>query len=136
MRFNTCQNCGRYDWACKGECMDSELVKHESGATSSKLELDFHDLPYAGLEAAARRFAYGRKRHGRFNWKQGDASFAEERLKHAITHVARFAENRSQEDLDAILCNFMMIADYRSRGLLSLDPVKDFQMQGKDEPNK
>jgi hypothetical protein len=101
-------------------------------ATSSKIDLDFHDLPYAGLEAAARRFAYGRKKHGRFNWKQGDSVFAEERLKHAINHAVLFMEERNQDDLDAVLCNFMMIAWYKQQNILSLNPVKDFMMQGKE----
>lgn len=115
----------------------TELVTvGKTKATSSKIDLDFHDLPYVGLEAAARRFAYGRKRHGRFNWKQGDAAFAEERLKHAMNHAALFMEERNQDDLDAVLCNFMMIAWYNHQGILSHDPVKDFMMQGKDESNK
>jgi hypothetical protein len=99
-------------------------------ATSSKIDIDFHDLPYAALEAAGRRFAFGRKRHGRFNWKQGNKEFAEERLKHLVNHVALFCEERRQEDLDAILCNAMMIAWFNDHGLLSHDPVKDFMYQG------
>lgn len=112
----------------------TELVTvGKTKATSSKLDIDFHDLPYAGLEAAARRFAYGRIRHGRFNWKKGDAIFAEERLKHLVNHLMLFCEERQQEDLDAVICNAMMIAWYKDKGVLSLDPVKDFMMQGKEE---
>lgn len=104
-----------------------------NGATSSKLELDMHDLPYAALRSAAHRFNYGRKRHGRFNWKQGDTKFAEERLKHLVNHMMIFCEERTQEDLDAILCNAMMIAWYMDKGILSLDPVKDFMFDGKEK---
>jgi hypothetical protein len=112
----------------------TELVTvGKTDATSSKLDYDFHDLPYAALEAAARRFAYGRKRHGRFNWKKGDSAFVEERLKHLANHLALFMEERQQDDLDAVLCNAMMIAWYNQHGLLSKDPVKDFMMQGKEE---
>lgn len=107
----------------------------KSSATSSKLDMDFHDLPYAGLAAAARRFAYGRKRHGRFNWKNGDATFAEERLKHLANHLALFNEERQIEDLEAVICNAMMIAWYMDKGILSRDQVKDFMMQGKEETN-
>lgn len=116
--------------------MEGKLVKHKSGATSTEIDLDFHDLPYAGLVSAARRFALGHKKHGRFNWKKGDNEFVEERLKHAMNHAARFCEYRLIEDLDAVLCNFMMIAWYNEHGLLSTDPVKDFLMHGKQVVNK
>lgn len=106
-----------------------------SKATSSKLDVDLHDLPYAGLIAAGRRFAYGRIRHGRFNWKQGDAIFAEERLKHLANHLALFNEERQQVDLDAVICNAMMIAWFMERGILSIEPVKDFMYQGKEDKN-
>lgn len=102
-------------------------------ATSSKLEADFHDLPYAGLLAGARRFAYGRKRHGRFNWKQGDKEFAEERIKHLVNHVMLFAEFRQEADLDALICNAMMIAWFKDTGRFSVNPVKDFMFQGKEK---
>src|ERR1700687_2107157 len=112
--------------------MEGKIVKpSKSDATSTQLENDFHDLPYAGLLAAARRFGLGHYKHGRFNWKKGDMEFAEERLKHAMNHAARFCEYRLQEDLDAVLCNFMMIAWYKEHGLFSTDPVKDFTMHGK-----
>lgn len=104
----------------------------KSNATSSKLELDLHDLPYAGLAAAARRFNYGRKRHGRFNWKLADALFAEERLKHLVNHLMLFCEERRQEDLDAVLCNAMMIAWYKEAGILSNNPTVDFLLDGKE----
>lgn len=105
----------------------------KTNATSSKLDLDMHDLPYAGLVAAARRFAYGRVRHGRFNWTKGDAVFAEERLKHLCHHLALFCAERQQEDLDAVICNAMMIAWYKEAGILSNNPMVDFMMQGKEE---
>ncbi len=97
-----------------------------AGATSSKLELDFHDLPYAGLASAARRFFYGRKRHGRFNWRKGNSRFAEERLNHAFNHLALFCEERQQADLDAALCNLMMVAHYYDTNILSKTPVQQF----------
>lgn len=100
-------------------------------ATSSELNYDFHDLPYAGLLAAARRFHLGHYKHGRFNWTKGDGAFAEERLKHLAAHLAKFITYRSQEDLDAILCNAMMIADFDYRGVLSHEPRVDFLMEGK-----
>lgn len=103
-----------------------------NGATSSKLEVDFHDIPYAALTAMGRRFAYGRKRHGRFNWSKGDKFFAEERLKHLSNHLALFCEERLQEDLDAVLCNAAMIAWYYENGIMSKNPKVDFMFEGKE----
>jgi len=93
--------------------MEGKVIKHDSGATSSELNEDWNDLPFAGLVAAARRFYFGRQKHGRFKWKRGNSEFAEMRLSHALRHAALFAETRKQEDLDALLCNFMMVAWYR-----------------------
>lgn len=109
------------------------VVDSKTGATSSKMDFDMHDLPYAALRMTGERFAYGRKRHGRFNWKQGGPEFAEERLKHLVNHVALFCEERKLEDLQALLCNAMMAAWYYDRGILSKNPVKDFIMQGKEK---
>lgn len=117
--------------------MERKLVKPtKSDATSTELKPDFLDLPYAGLLAAARRFGLGHYKHGRFNWKKGDREFAEVRLNHAMNHMARFCEYRLQEDLDATLCNLMMIAWFWEHGLFSTDPVKEFTMHGKTEEKK
>lgn len=96
----------------------SDLLKHGCGATSTQLDEQWDDLPLEGLRAAARRFAYGRSRHGKGNWKKGDAEFANERLNHMLRHAHLFSEHRRQEDLDAVLCNAMMLADYKARGLM------------------
>lgn len=104
----------------------------KSKATSSKIDMNFHDLPYAGIVAAARRFFYGQHRHGRFNWTKGDKVFAEERIKHLINHIHLFNEERKQEDLDAIVCNSMMVADFYARNLVSKNPRKDFMYFGKE----
>lgn len=102
-----------------------------AGATSSELNFDYHDLPFPALLATARRFFLGHYKHGRFNWKKGDSQFAEERMKHLAAHTFKFLSYRQQEDLDALLCNAMMIADFAYRGVLSRDPVKDFMHEGK-----
>lgn len=145
MRLNTCKNCGKYDWACKGECVskvedENPKIVSVGGATSSELEYDFHDLPFAGVMAAARRFAMGRPRHGRFNWKKGNAEFAEARLNHMMKHAALFSEYRKQDDLDAVICNGMMLAHFMYTGVMSQQPLRDFYLQGKtqiqDVPNK
>lgn len=98
--------------------MDGEVVKHASGATATRLEESWNLIPFSGLQAAARRFWIGEQRHGARNWEQGDDAFAEERLKHMMRHAALFNEYRKQEDLDAVLCNAMMLAKYKERGFL------------------
>lgn len=97
------------------------------------MEIDYHDIPHSALAAMGRRFNYGRRRHGRFNWKKGNAAFAEERLKHLVHHVSMFAEYRRQADLDAILCNAAMLAWYMDRGILSENPFDDFMFEGKEQ---
>ena len=111
------------------------IVVGNTGATSSELNFDFHDLPYAGLLYPARRFHLGHYKHGRFNWTKGDRQFAEERLKHLMAHTSRFMTYRNLEDLDALLCNAMMICDFHSRGILSLNPRQEFLMEGKRNDN-
>jgi hypothetical protein len=113
--------------------LEQIVADKTTGATSSKMDFDMHDLPYEALRMAATRFAYGRGRHGRFNWRRGKQEFAEERLKHLVNHVMLFAAERQQVDLEALLCNAMMIAWYYDNGIMSKDPVKDFMEQGKQE---
>jgi Domain of unknown function (DUF5664) len=101
--------------------VDGEIVKPtKSEATSTELLEDWNDLPFPALQMAARRFFLGRKKHGRFNWQKGDAEFAEVRLSHCIRHLILFAEERHLEDLDAALCNLMMIAWYVWKGVMKL----------------
>jgi Domain of unknown function (DUF5664) len=97
--------------------MEGQIVKPtKSDATSTELNEDWNDLPFAALQAAARRFNLGRMKHGRFNWQYGDEEFAEVRFSHMLRHAFLFQQNRRQEDLDALLCNAMMIAWYKERG--------------------
>lgn len=98
--------------------MLGEIEKHASGATATKLDESWNLIPFAGLQAAARRFFVGEQRHGARNWEQGDDAFAEQRLKHFMRHAALFVEYRRQEDLDAVLCNAMMLAKFKERGFL------------------
>lgn len=98
--------------------MDGEIVKHKSGATATKLDEGWNLLPFAGMQYAARRFFLGMSRHGARNWEKGDEDFAEERLKHFVRHAALFGEYRRREDLEAVLCNGMMLAFFYERGLM------------------
>ena len=108
-----------------------ELVTVE-GATSSKQDCDSHDIPWAAVRMIGERLFYGRKRHGRFNWKRGEAGFAEERIKHLVTHTMLFAEHRRLEDLQALLCNAAMLAWYWDNGKVSTNPTKQFMEEGKE----
>ena len=114
--------------------MEGKIVKPtKSKATSTLLMEDWHDLPFAALQAAARRFNLGRSKHGRFNWKQGDAAFVEERIKHLVRHVMLFAETRQQDDYDALICNAMMVGWFMLKGIMSETPFHSFLMEGKEE---
>jgi hypothetical protein len=95
---------------------NEEKQVYENGATASKLDERFDLIPFAGLEYAARRFALGAKKHGSRNWESGDRGFAEARLNHLLRHAAAFAETRQTEDLEAIICNGMMLAKFRAEG--------------------
>ncbi len=106
--------------------MEGDIIKPgNSGATSTKLDEDWNDLPFSALQAAARRFNFGRMKHGRFNWKKGDEEFAEVRLSHMLRHAHLFAEEKHIEDLDALLCNAMMLAWYVDKGILRLKDESD-----------
>lgn len=71
----------------------TELTKHPSGATSSKVS-DYAQIPKHSLDRLAARFAYGEKIHGRHNWKKGlhDKSYLIDRLNHVICHTLTLIE--------------------------------------------
>lgn len=103
--------------------MEGDVVKSASGATSTKLEECWSLLPFAALQAMARRFWVGKQKHAPRNWEQAiksrDEDFAEARLDHCCRHMALFAEFRRQEDLDAVLCNAAMLAHFKAWGMLA-----------------
>ncbi len=78
----------------------SELTKHPSGATSSKV-YDFAQIPRYSLERLAARFMHGEKIHGRDNWKKGlhDKSYLIDRLNHVICHTFALIEELEAGEL-------------------------------------
>lgn len=102
--------------------MEGEVVKSASGATSTKLEESWALIPFAALQAMARRFWVGEQKHAPRNWEKAieakDDKFAELRLSHCYRHMALFAEFRRQEDIDAVLCNAAMLAHFKANGML------------------
>ena len=98
--------------------IDYDRVAYEGGATRSPMKERFDLIPHSGLQAIARRFAYGAERHGDRNWESGGAEFAETTINHLMKHVALFSQHRRQEDLDALLCNGVMLAEFKRRELL------------------
>lgn len=102
--------------------MEGKVVKSASGATSTKLDDRYDLIPAVAIESIARRFGVGAKKHAPRNWELAianhDEEFAEKRLAHLYRHVALFAEFRRQEDLDAIGCNFAMLAHFKAHGML------------------
>lgn len=103
--------------------MEGDLVKGVSGATSTRLDESWSLIPFAALQAIARRFWIGAQKHAPRNWERAivakDEDFAERRLDHLLRHAALFAEFRRQEDLDAIGCNFAMLAHFKANGMLA-----------------
>lgn len=94
------------------------LRKHKGGATSTDLgEVRYDLIPPAGLRCAARRAYIGAVRHGEFNYLRSvTEDFAKERLNHMMKHLVEFATYRRMEDLDAVIFNGMMIAEFKERG--------------------
>lgn len=126
-----CSVCGRRDGGHSAACVrgkeeaavsstSATLNTHDGGATSSYLgEVRFDLVPSAGIVAAARRAAFGAKRHGEWNWRKSvTRDFAIERLNHLNKHLLEFNEFFRQEDLDAIIFNAMMIAEFKKSGVL------------------
>lgn len=101
----------------------SEIVRHSSGATSSRLDERYDLIPHEAMKAMARRFAFGAKRHSPDNWKKGDADYARERLNHLWQHLSAFTETGRQEDLDAVITNAAMLCEMKSRGLMLEKPT-------------
>lgn len=102
--------------------MEGDVTRSQSGAQSTKLEECWELIPFAALQAMARRFWIGALKHAPRNWEKAiesrDEDFAEVRLKHCFRHMSLFAEFRRQEDLDAVLCNAAMLAHFKSHGML------------------
>lgn len=99
------------------------------GIKSTHIPERFDLVPFEGVRSAARRFAYGAKKYAERNWESANESGAKDRLNHLVRHCILFAQFRRWEDLDALLCNGMMMAYYKEKGLLEqIDydvPVKD-----------
>ena len=103
--------------------MEDEIVKPtNSDAKSTKLDEDWNDLPFAALMMAAKRFNLGRQIYGKDNWKKGDSDFAEVRLSHCIRHLILFTEYKKIEDLEASICNLMMICWYVHNAVMRIKP--------------
>lgn len=106
--------------------MEGEIVKSASGAQQTQLDNRFDLIPFAAVESIARRFAIGAKKYAARNWELAisneDEPFAEARINHMMRHAALFAEFHRQEDLDAVGCNFAMLAHFKSHGMLKERP--------------
>lgn len=98
--------------------VEYERVSYEGGATRSPVSERYDLIPFAGMQACARRFAYGAVRHGDRNWESGGEEFAEATVNHLLKHAGKFSQYRKQDDLDAIICNAMMLAHFKTKGFL------------------
>lgn len=89
---------------------------YEGGATRSEKLERFDLIPPEAEEAMARRYGLGAEKHGEGNWKQGGADFIKACINHAKAHEAHFLSHfndSSDNDLDAIMCNWAMLCWFR-----------------------
>ncbi len=93
-----------------------QMHQFSSGAKSSVVKPRFDLLPVRGLKLGANRFQYGASRHGERNYTKGggDPTFIRDRINHLIEHCLKFAATRQTKDLEAIICNGMMLAELRA----------------------
>lgn len=90
-----------------------EMHEFTSGARSTTVKPRYDLCPPRGIKLAANRFQYGADRHGERNYTKGaqDPTFIRDRINHLIEHALKFAASRQTKDLEAILCNGMMLAE-------------------------
>lgn len=101
-----------------------------SGAKSTVVKPRYDLIPLRGLELVAERFEYGAGRHGERNYRKGgdDPVFVQDRINHLIEHCMKFAEHRRREDLAAVICNAMILADVHA------DRPQDVNITSTPEP--
>ena len=96
-------------------CIDPQPHMHQftSGAKSSTVKPRYDLLPIRGLKLGANRFQYGAERHGERNYTKGasDPVFIRDRINHLAEHVLKFTATRQTKDLEAIICNALMLAE-------------------------
>ena len=95
-----------------------ELHQFTSGAKSSKVKPRYDLLPERGLRLGANRFQYGANSHGERNYIKGDLrgstpdpAFVLDRMNHLFEHLSKFMLTRQTKDLEAIICNALMLAE-------------------------
>ena len=89
-----------------------DLVTLPTGATSSKLDVDYTLAPLRGFKAVAAAMTKGAEKHGRHNWRRGIDD--ETNLAHALNHLHLYAIGDTTEDhLANAGCRILMLLETR-----------------------
>lgn len=105
-----------------------EVVKFNGGASRSERKPDYSLVNKCAIEAIASRMTEGMIKHGRNNYRSGDADFVLETANHLLEHVMNFiAGDRSDNHLNAIGANFNILCWYRENRPETLAPFDDNQ---------
>ena len=93
----------------------AQLDAFPTGATASRLEVDWSLLEWPVLRRMARVMAAGADRHGRHNWKRGLPRAVI--VNHLIEHIHQaLAGDTSEDHLAHALCRLMMLASAPNEG--------------------
>lgn len=93
----------------------AKVLKQFEGGATRTFAFRYDLVPQAAVRGIARRFTIGAQKHGENNWRNGGKEFRKATLAHLIKHAFAYAEHGGQDDLDAIGCNFAMLAELEER---------------------
>ena len=119
-----------------------ELVDMGTGATRSKMDTAYHMIPREGMDAIARRFALGAKKHGEGNWKLGmpwkvmwDHVFAHMlKLQERLERGERYDPEFHDDDVGAIAWAMIAMAYFECNADVPM-PVREV-FYGSPEPGR
>jgi hypothetical protein len=103
-----------HDGEC-GQCVDVET--YDTGATASKLDVDWSLLDWSVLRRMAKVMAAGVVTHGRDNWRRGLPPYVIQN--HMVEHFSKWLSGDTSEDhLAHAMCRLMMLAsrDWEPQG--------------------
>lgn len=87
---------------------------YEGSATRTVKKERYDLIPPEADDAIARRIGMGVARHGENNWRGGGMEFIKATINHMRAHTSALLKgNRSDNDLDAIICNAAFLCWFR-----------------------
>lgn len=68
-------------------------------------------VPQCAIDAIARRFAMGAKKHGEWSWKHQDKEFYRDRAVHAIKHIENWlaGDETDPDNLAGAICDIAIV---------------------------